>query len=196
MQPRPYRSDMVHRPTGSTIRGRQRLNHGIIGAPSHPRFFSQLSLIGANSLISNMMHQQQAVDCPPDPEGMKPQIDRQLSRRDRPRPAHRVQLFKKPGALGRWMAAGIAVVPVLLVRELAGERPHLLRTEGVRISPGVFSPHCHACSSSAAGHGWSPRRASARGSGTPSISRLVIVAARAPRGLFDRSLSAMANTAP
>lgn len=50
--------------------------------------------------------------------------------------------------------------------------------------------------SSAAGQGWSPTRAIARVSGTPSISRLVIVAARAPRVPFDRSLSAMANTAP
>src|ERR1700678_3999148 len=50
--------------------------------------------------------------------------------------------------------------------------------------------------SSAAGQGWSPRRAIARVSGTPSISRLVIVAARAPRVPFDRSLSAMANTTP
>jgi hypothetical protein len=49
--------------------------------------------------------------------------------------------------------------------------------------------------SSAAGQGWSPTRAIARVSGTPSISRLVIVAARAPRVPFDRSLSAMANTA-
>ena len=49
---------------------------------------------------------------------------------------------------------------------------------------------------SAAGQGWSPTRAIARVSGTPSISRLVIVAARAPRVPFDRSLSAMANTAP
>ncbi|HEV3295214.1 MAG TPA: WhiB family transcriptional regulator, partial [Streptosporangiaceae bacterium] len=46
--------------------------------------------------------------------------------------------------------------------------------------------------SSAAGQGWSPTRAIARVSGTPSISRLVIVAARAPRVPFDRSLSAMA----
>jgi hypothetical protein len=50
--------------------------------------------------------------------------------------------------------------------------------------------------SSAAGQGWSPARAIARVSGTPSISRLVIVAARAPRVAFDRSLSAMANTTP
>ena len=50
--------------------------------------------------------------------------------------------------------------------------------------------------SSAAGQGWSPTRAIARVSGTPSISRLVIVAARAPRVPFDRSLSAMANTTP
>jgi hypothetical protein len=50
--------------------------------------------------------------------------------------------------------------------------------------------------SSAAGQGWSPTKAIARVSGTPSISRLVIVAARAPRVPFDRSLSAMANTAP
>jgi hypothetical protein len=47
--------------------------------------------------------------------------------------------------------------------------------------------------SSAAGQGWSPTRAIARVSGTPSISRLVIVAARAPRVPFDGSLSAMAN---
>jgi len=47
-----------------------------------------------------------------------------------------------------------------------------------------------------AGQGWSPARAIARVSGTPSISRLVIVAGRAPRVPFDRSLSAMANTAP
>lgn len=44
-----------HRLTGSTVGGRQRLNHGIICAPSHPSFFSHLSLIRANSLISNMM---------------------------------------------------------------------------------------------------------------------------------------------
>ena len=50
--------------------------------------------------------------------------------------------------------------------------------------------------SSAAGQGWSPTRAIARVSGTPSISRLVIVAARAPGVPFDRSLSAMANTTP
>jgi hypothetical protein len=50
--------------------------------------------------------------------------------------------------------------------------------------------------SSAAGQGWSPKRASARVSGTPSISRLVIVAARAPRVPFDGSVSAMANTVP
>jgi len=50
--------------------------------------------------------------------------------------------------------------------------------------------------SSAAGQGWPPTRAIARVSGTPSISRLVIVAARAPGVPFDRSLSAMANTAP
>jgi ketosteroid isomerase-like protein len=50
--------------------------------------------------------------------------------------------------------------------------------------------------STAAGQGWSPARAVARASGTPSISRLVIVAARAPRVPFDRSLSAMANTTP
>ena len=50
--------------------------------------------------------------------------------------------------------------------------------------------------SGAAGQGWSPTRAIARVSGTPSISRLVIVAARAPRVPFDRSLSAMANTTP
>ena len=49
---------------------------------------------------------------------------------------------------------------------------------------------------SAAGQGWSPTRAIARVSGTPSISRLVIVAARAPRVPFDKSLSAMANTTP
>src|SRR5580692_881436 len=41
--------------------------------------------------------------------------------------------------------------------------------------------------SSAAGQGWSPTRAIARASGTPSISRLVIVAARAPRGPFVMS---------
>lgn len=50
--------------------------------------------------------------------------------------------------------------------------------------------------SSVAGQGWLPRRAMARVSGTPSISRLVIVAARAPRVPLGRSLSAMANTAP
>src|SRR3984885_8044207 len=50
--------------------------------------------------------------------------------------------------------------------------------------------------SSAAGQGWSPTRAIARVWGTPSISRLVIVAARAPRVPSDRSLSAMANTTP
>jgi hypothetical protein len=50
--------------------------------------------------------------------------------------------------------------------------------------------------SSAAGQGWSPTRAIARAWGTPSISRLVSVAARAPRAPFDRSLSATANTAP
>jgi hypothetical protein len=44
--------------------------------------------------------------------------------------------------------------------------------------------------------GWSLTRAIARVSGTPSISRLVIVAARAPRVPFGRSLSAMANTTP
>lgn len=63
MQPRPHRSGIVRRPTASIVRGRQRLNHGVIGAPSHPRFFSQLSLIGANSLISNMvLHQQAAIN--------------------------------------------------------------------------------------------------------------------------------------
>src|ERR1017187_3358545 len=56
--------------------------------------------------------------------------------------------------------------------------------------------HSARLRSSAAGQGWSPTRAIARVSGTPSISRLVIVAARAPRVPFDRSLSAMANTTP
>ncbi len=131
MQPRPHRSDTVRRPTGSTVRGRHHLNHRIIGAPSHPRFFSQLSLIGANLLISNMMLDQQTVDGLPDPPKVKAQVDRQLGCRDRPRPTHRVQLFQKPGTLGHRMTASIAVAPVLLVRELAGECPHLLRTEGV-----------------------------------------------------------------
>lgn len=50
--------------------------------------------------------------------------------------------------------------------------------------------------SSAASQGWSSTRAIARVSGTPSISRLVIVAAWAPRVPFGRLLSAMLNTAP
>ncbi len=50
--------------------------------------------------------------------------------------------------------------------------------------------------SSGADQRWSSTRAIARDSGTPSISRLVIVAARAPRVPSDRSLSAMANTTP
>jgi hypothetical protein len=54
----------------------------------------------------------------------------------------------------------------------------------------------YGTSTCAAGQGWSPARAIARVSGTPSMSRLVIVAARAPRVPSDRSLSAMENTTP
>jgi len=75
------------------------------------------------------------------------------------------------------------------------------RSMALVISPSGRSMYCPEQDdprprSSAAGQGWSPTRAIARVSGTPSISRLVIVAARAPRVPFDRSLSAMANTTP
>ena len=51
------------------------------------------------------------------------------------------------------------------------------------------------CWSNAARHGWPSTRALARASGTPRMSRLVIVAARAPSVPFERPLSAMVNTA-
>ena len=85
------------------------------------------------------------------------------------------------------------------------ETSELLRASGIALSEaGAALLHQRTegwaaglrLAASAAGQGWSPTRAIARVSGTPSISRLVIVAARAPRVPFDRSLSAMANTAP